>query len=115
MREVMTEILYKEGKGIYGNALVSVTNVRVTSDLSLARFYFSIYNAPSAEVVMAQLNEAQGQLKKALSVQMRSLRKIPQFTFFLDDTLDQAERISKIFDEIKEKDEQIKKENEAQS
>ena len=108
MKETLTEILYREGRGIYGTALVSITNAWVSSDLSLARFYFSVYNTENNDIVMAQLDEAKPQLKRALVAKMRDLRKMPEFEFYLDDTLEQAEHIEDLFKKIHEEDNRIK-------
>ena len=108
MKETLTEILYREGREIYGTAMVSVTNAWVSSDLSLARFYFSIYNTENSDIVMAQLNEAMPQLKRSLVSRMRDLRKMPEFEFYLDDTIEQAEHIEKLFKKIHEEDSRIK-------
>lgn len=108
MKETLTEILYREGREIYGTAMVSVTNAWVSSDLSLARFYFSIYNTENSDIVMAQLKEAMPQLKRSLVSRMRDLRKMPEFEFYLDDTIEQAEHIEKLFKKIHEEDEKIK-------
>ncbi len=109
MKETMTEILFREGRNIYGTAMVSVTNAWVSSDLSLARFYFSIYNTENNNIVLAQLNEAKPVLKRALVAKTRDLRKMPEFEFYLDDTLEQAAHIEKLFKKIHEEDEKIKK------
>ena len=45
IQEAFTGILNREGKSIYGKAFVTVTRVKVTSDLGLVRFYLSIFNA----------------------------------------------------------------------
>lgn len=108
MKETLTEILYREGRNIYGSAMVSVTNAWVSSDLSLGRFYFSIYNAENSDIVLKQLNEAKPQLKRALVAKMRDLRKMPEFEFFLDDTIEQAEKIQDLFKKIHEEDAKIK-------
>lgn len=57
IKEAFTEILIREGKKIYGKAFVTVSNVKVTSDLLLARFNLSIYNAEDTDVVVQKFNE----------------------------------------------------------
>ena len=109
MKEVITEILMREGKGIYGSALVSVTNVKVTTDLSLARFYFSIYNTAQKEAVLGMLNEAKPSLKRAIVAKIKDLRKMPEFEFYLDETLDELFKIEELFKKIHEEDEKIAK------
>jgi ribosome-binding factor A len=111
MNEAMTEILSREGRNIYGSALVSITNVWVSSDLSISRFYFSIYNADSKEAVMLAMEDSKANLKRAMVPKIRNLRKMPEFEFFLDETLDQAAKIDALFKKIHEEDDKIKGEN----
>jgi len=111
MNEAMTEILSREGRNIYGAALVSITNVWVSSDLSIARFYFSIYNTDSKETVMLAMDDSKANLKRAMVPKIRNLRKMPEFEFFLDETLDQAAKIDALFKKIHEDDDKIKSEN----
>ena len=44
IKEAFTEVLNRTGKGIYGKAFVTVTNTTVNSDLTLVRFYLSVFN-----------------------------------------------------------------------
>jgi ribosome-binding factor A len=111
MNEAMTEILSREGRNIYGSTLVSITSVWVSSDLSIARFYFSIYNADSKEAVMLAMEDSKANLKRAMVPKIRNLRKMPEFEFFLDETLDQAAKIDALFKKIHEEDDKIKGEN----
>ncbi len=111
MNEALTEILSREGRNIYGVALVSITNVWVSSDLSIARFYFSVYNAENKKVVMQSLEESKANLKRAMVPKIRNLRKMPEIEFFLDETLDQAAKIEELFKKIHEEDDKIKSEN----
>lgn len=101
LRESMSEILLKEGPAIYGNkALVSITHVKVTPDLSLTRFHVSIFNDDVKKVFEA-IEEHRNHFKNLLGKEMKNhLRKMPVVEFFLDDTLEQAERINEIFREI---------------
>jgi len=51
IKDAFSEILVRDGKNIYGTAFVTVTNVKVTSDLTLVRFYLSIFNVVDKEEV----------------------------------------------------------------
>ena len=110
IKEAFTEILSREGKGLFGKAFITITNVVVTSDLTLARFYLSIYNAENADDVVKKFTEHKYELKKHLASALRHhLRRIPELEFFRDDTLDYVQRIEEVFKKIKEDDLQISK------
>lgn len=114
IQAAFTEILTRDGKGIYGNEFVTLTNVNVTSDLSLARFNLSIFNSQNADAVVQKLNAHKGELKRKLGEKLRhQLRVMPEFEFYRDDTLDYVYHIENVFKKIKEDDERIKMEAEA--
>jgi ribosome-binding factor A len=115
IQEVFTAILSRDGRGIYGKAFVTVTNVKVTSDLSLARFYLSIYNSDDAEAVVDQFNEHKFELKRKLAEKLRyQLRVMPEIEFFRDETLEYALHIEDVFKKIKQEEEALKAEVENQ-
>ena len=64
IKESFADILTRDGKSIYGKSFVTVTNVKVTSDLSLARFYLSIYNSENPDEVVQRFNEHKFELKR---------------------------------------------------
>jgi ribosome-binding factor A len=110
IRREMSAVFQLEGRNIYGQqALVTITGVRITPDLGTARIYLSVFNAPSTkEAVLDQINENHYRLRATLTPRIRSLvRRIPTIEFFLDDTLDEVEKLDRLFDEIKKQDGQI--------
>ncbi len=111
IKEAFTEILSRTGKTIYGKAFVTVTNVTVTSDLTVARFYLSIFNAESPDEVVNKFREHKAEIKRHLGEQLRHhLRRIPEIEFFRDDTLDNAYRIEEVFKKINTEREAFEKE-----
>lgn len=108
IREAFTDILTREGKSIYGNSFVTVTNVKVTPDLGLARFYLSIYQSDDPEQVLEHFKNQKQELKRKLAEKIRhQLRIMPEIEFFRDETLDYAYHIEEVFQKIKEEDQQI--------
>lgn len=96
-------ILLSEGSYIYGEALVTVTNVLVSSDLSLAKIYLSVYNTENKQEVLLSLEDQQHRLKQQFSHRLRKhMRRIPDFDMYLDDTLDEMYRLNALFDRLKE-------------
>jgi ribosome-binding factor A len=83
-------------KGSIGNLMVSVTKVKVTSDLSLAKVYLSIFPNDKALEYFENLKENGFKLRHDLSQKMKNqLRRIPELNFYLDDSLDYIETIEK--------------------
>lgn len=111
IKEAFTAILIRDGVTIYGKAFVTVTNVKVTSDLSLARFYVSIFNTEEPDTVIQAFYKHKHELKRKLSEKLRhQLRVMPEIEFFRDETLDYAYHIEDLFKKIKEDDARLKAE-----
>ena len=74
--------------------IVSVTNVRVSPDLSVARVYLSIFPSDNNEEVLESIKASARTIRYELAQKVRfQLRKCPELAFFLDDSLDYLENI----------------------
>lgn len=83
----------RESMTIGKGSMVSVTVVRVTPDFSLAKVYLSIFAGPPAEEVLENINQNIGVVKAYLGKKLKTMRKLPDLMFFIDDSLDYAEEI----------------------
>lgn len=78
----------------YNGAMISVTGVRITPDLSIAKVYLSIFPSAKANEVMEIVNENNKSIRGELGRRVRhQLRIVPELTFYVDDSLDYVERI----------------------
>lgn len=95
-------ILQTEGAFIYGvEPLVTVTNVKMSSDLGIAYIYVSVYNVPYKQEVVKELWENLAYLRGQLGKRIRKqVRRIPVLKFYIDDTLDEAEHLDNLFTKI---------------
>ena len=77
-----------------GGVLVSVSAVRVSPDLSIARAYLSIFPSERANEIIESINHSARSVRYELAQRVRyQLRKTPELTFFTDDSLDYIEHI----------------------
>ena len=76
--------------------MVSVTVVRVTSDLSLARCYLSIFGAKDKQDVFENIESNSSRIRGEVGKKLRNLRKIPALKFHIDDSLDYASKIDEL-------------------
>ncbi|MDR1405616.1 MAG: 30S ribosome-binding factor RbfA [Prevotellaceae bacterium] len=87
-------IIREQGMSAYEGAMVSVTSVRVSPDLALARVRLSIFPSTKAAAVMEIVNRntrsIRGELGKRIARQMRI---VPELLFAVDDSLDYGEKI----------------------
>ena len=80
-----------------GNVLVSVSTVRVSPDLSIARVYLSIFPSERAEEILNNIKSQTRTCRYELAQAVKTtLRKCPDLSFFLDDSLDYVENIDRI-------------------
>ena len=77
-------------------AMVSVTVVRVTSDLSLARVHLSIFAGPDKKEVLESVQANRGKIRLEVGKRLKNLRKIPDLVFHIDDSLDYANKIDEL-------------------
>lgn len=80
--------------------LVSVSVVRVSPDLSLAKAYLSVFPSERAQEVLANINAQSTAIRYKLgTLERHQLRIIPELKFFLDDSLDYVEHIDALLKE----------------
>jgi len=80
-----------------GGVLISVSEVRVSPDLSVAHVYLSIFPGERVQETLATIQEDQGKIRGELGNRERhQLRIIPGISFHLDETLDKMARIDEL-------------------
>lgn len=94
-QEIATLLQQAVREGSVKNLLVSVTKVHVTSDLSIAKIYLSIFPVNVANTYIDTLKENRSQLRHDLAQRMKNqLRRFPELHFYLDDSLDYIDGIN---------------------
>ncbi|UJH69106.1 30S ribosome-binding factor RbfA [Allomuricauda sp. SCSIO 65647] len=74
--------------------IVSVSKVYVTVDLSMAKVYVSIFPNDRAQPLLSEIKKTEPQIKHQLAQRTKhQLRRVPELTFFLDDSLDYIDSI----------------------
>ena len=90
----LSEILQLKGRDLIGTSLVSVTVVRISPDLSIARVYISVFGTQDKEDLLAKINQQSYAIRKKLGERIRNqMRKVPELKFFLDDSVDYSQQI----------------------
>ena len=90
----LSEILQLKGRDLIGTSLVSVTVVRISPDLSIARVYISVFGSEDKEALLTKMNQQSYAIRKKLGERIRNqMRKVPELKFFLDDSVDYSQQI----------------------
>ena len=97
IQKVMAEVIRSKGMAAFGGALVSVSGVKISPDLSVAKIYVSIFPSDKAVAVMEVLQENCKALRGELGHKMgKQLRIVPEIAFLLDSSLDYVEQIEEL-------------------
>ncbi|MBM3915567.1 MAG: ribosome-binding factor A [Sphingomonadales bacterium] len=101
LNEEMNGIFQRLGLTMIEGGMVSISSVKVTSDLLEARFYLSFFQVNNPQAALHKIEERHHEIKKELAGRVRhQLRSIPVLKFFRDDTLDHVFKMEKLFQRI---------------
>lgn len=80
-----------------GRKLITVTTVRISPDLSVAKIYLSIFPAVETDKTLAAVKEIIPQIRHELGNLVRhQLRIVPELVFYIDDSLDYIAKIENL-------------------
>ena len=89
--------IFRRQTAAMGGVLVSVSAVRVSPDLSIAKVYLSIFPPEKAQDILANIKQQSKTVRYELAQAVRQvLRKCPDLAFYLDDSLDYIENIDRL-------------------
>ena len=93
----LAETIRSKGMAAFSGAMVTVSEVRVSPDLSVAKVYVSIFPSSKQEEVMGILNDNLRAYRGELGRKMaKQLRIVPELSLYLDTSLDYAEHIEEL-------------------
>jgi len=101
LQQDLAELFQREGKGWAPGAFITVTRVRVTPDLAIARIYLSFLKTETAKADLASIKIKTNEIRYKLGLRIKNqARIVPHLEFFLDDTNEYVEHMDRLFDEI---------------
>jgi ribosome-binding factor A len=87
IQEDLAAIFQREGMSFLPNTLVTITKVRVTPDLALARIFLSFFNNVNTTHALATIKLHASEIRYKLGARIKDqVRIVPQLEFFIDDT-----------------------------
>lgn len=101
--------IFRQQTSALGGVIVSVSQVRITPDLSIAKAYLSIFPPEKNNEILENIKKQSKTVRYELAQRVKEvLRKCPELQFYLDDSLDYIENIDRLLGPHKEHDEERK-------
>ena len=99
LMKALSQIITYELKNPDVTGMISVTKVKVTSDLKYAKVYVSIFNSKNIKDTMEGLKKSSGFIRTELAKRI-NLRNTPELIFEIDDSMEYGAKIDSILKEI---------------
>ena len=101
LQKELGDILQQDKRNVLGNSFVTITEVEISPDLSIAKVYLSMILVKDRKELIQRINhrksEIRGILGKAIGKQ---LRIVPDLLFLMDDLQEKASKIDQIIDNL---------------
>jgi len=96
----LSEVLRLEGRNLFKGAMITVTKVYISPDLSIAKVYLSLFAVDDKEELFKKVQRHARDFRYNLGKRVKNqIRAIPELHFFIDDSLDYIDNIEKLLDE----------------
>jgi len=100
LQKELGDYLQKNGPNISGGKMVTVTVVRISPDLGVAKVYLSIFPGEGSQDALQSIKDRVGLIRSEMGKRLRNqLRHIPEFVVYLDDSLDYIDRIDNLLND----------------
>ena len=94
----LSEIFQREVPHLFNGAFITVTSVRVSPDLSVARVSLSFLATKNKALLLDSIQEKGKTIRQLLGERVRhQLRIVPDISFYIDDTVEYADKMDKLF------------------
>jgi ribosome-binding factor A len=97
IQKEMSDIFLRDRRGLLDNAFLSIVEVRVSPDLSVAKIYLSMMLAQDKKSLLDKINDHKREFRKLLGDKMgKQLRIIPELVFYLDEVEEKAQQLDNL-------------------
>jgi ribosome-binding factor A len=101
LQKDLSDIFQKDLVTLFGKAFVTITDIKMSPDLSLAKIYLSVMLAPDTEGLLQEIRQKTKHIRNLLGVKIRhQVRIIPELSFYLDDTASYAAKMDEIISKL---------------
>ncbi len=97
IQKELAVIFLRTGAEVAHGKMISITKVRISPDLSLAKIFVSIFPSGDQDAVLSSIHDHTSKIRYELGQKVRTqLRIIPELVFYVDDSLDYIDNIEKL-------------------
>jgi ribosome-binding factor A len=97
----LSEIFQRDAKSMFNGAFITVTEVKVSPDLSIAKVYLSFLLAKNKNTLLEEIKEKGKAIRQLLAAKIKNqARIIPELHFYLDESLEYAAKIDNLLSTI---------------
>lgn len=94
LQKELSEIFQRDKRGILENAFITLADVRVSADLSIAKIYISMLLTKNKEHVLEKIKLRKKEIRKELGERIgKQVRIIPELLFYIDEVEEKAQRM----------------------
>jgi ribosome-binding factor A len=94
IQKELSEVFQRDKRGILENTMVTIQDVKVSPDLSVASIYISMMLVKDKQKVLDKLNAGKKEIRKALGERIgKQVRIIPEIIFYIDEVEENARRL----------------------
>lgn len=97
----LSDIFQKDKPGIFSNTFVTVADVRMSPDLSVAKIYLSMFMVKDKEEMLNKIEKHKNEIRRDLGNKIgKQVRIVPHLVFLIDEVEERASRIDKLIDDL---------------
>ena len=96
IKEELSVFFQRNARDLCLGAMVTVTTVRVSPDLSSAKCYLSIFAGPPKDEVLENIVLNAPKIRGEVGRRLKNMKHIPSLSFYIDDSLDYASKIDEL-------------------
>jgi len=101
VQKELSAIFQRDKRGILGNEMITIAEVKMSTDLSVAKIYISMMLAKDKDRTLDNLNLHKSEIRKALGSSIgKQVRIIPELIFIVDEVEENAIRIESLINKL---------------
>jgi ribosome-binding factor A len=97
IQKELSDIFQRDKRGILDNAFITIADVKVSPDLSVAKVYISMMLAKDKQGILDKINSRKKEIRHALGEKIgKQVRIIPELVFYIDEVEENAQRMDEL-------------------